>query len=111
MGLDRNKHQLDFIREDMEYALDYWVSKYGDLKVTHIGIVLEYWAVEAYGYGEPLYADEITVNGVTYNIRARESTHHTEATVHFAFQPLNKGGYSLREHDSSHFFEARFFAA
>jgi hypothetical protein len=50
-------------------TLDYWVSKYGDLKVTHIGIVLEYWAVEAYGYGEPLYADEITVNGVTYNIQ------------------------------------------
>jgi outer membrane protein assembly factor BamB len=49
-------------------TLDNWMKKYGDLKVTHIGIVLEYWAVEPYGYGEPLYADELILNGVTYNI-------------------------------------------
>jgi len=35
--------------------IDYWIAKYGDLKVLYIGIVLEYWAVEPDGYGEPLY--------------------------------------------------------
>ena len=49
-------------------TLDNWMNKYGDLKVTHIGIFLEYWAVDPYGYGEPLYADELVLNGGTYNI-------------------------------------------
>ena len=47
---------------------DYWKDQYGNATVLYIGIALEYWAVEPYGYGEPLYADELTVNGVTYNI-------------------------------------------
>jgi hypothetical protein len=48
--------------------LDYWIAKYSNLKVNFIGIILEYWAVDPDGYGQPLYADELTVNGVTYNI-------------------------------------------
>ncbi len=48
--------------------IEYWVAKYGDLKVLSIGVVLEYWAVEPDGYGEPFYADELILNGVTYNI-------------------------------------------
>ena len=48
--------------------IDYWIAKYGNLKALYIGIVLEYWAIEPYGYGEPLYADELILNGVTYNI-------------------------------------------
>lgn len=48
--------------------IDYWVNKYGTLKVWYIGILLEYWAVDPEGFGEPLYADELILNGVTYNI-------------------------------------------
>jgi outer membrane protein assembly factor BamB len=48
--------------------LDYWAAKYGDSKVLYIGVVLEYWAVEPDGYGEPLYADELILNGVISNI-------------------------------------------
>ena len=48
--------------------IDYWVAKYGNLKVLYIGIVLEYWAIEPEGYGEPLYADEFVLNGIAYNI-------------------------------------------
>ena len=48
--------------------IDYWITKYRDLKVLYIGIVLEYWAVEPNGYGEPLYADELILNGAAYNI-------------------------------------------
>jgi hypothetical protein len=48
--------------------LDNWVAKYGDSKVLYIGVVLEYWAVESDGYGEPLYADELVLNGVISNI-------------------------------------------
>ena len=49
-------------------TFDYWVAKYGNLKVLYIGIVLEYWAVDPDGFGEPLYADELILNGVKYNI-------------------------------------------
>ena len=48
--------------------IDYWVTKYGNLKVWYIGILLEYQAVEPDGLGEPLYADDLSLNGVTYNI-------------------------------------------
>jgi len=49
-------------------AIDFWATKYGDRKVLYIGILLEYWAVDPDGFGEPLYADELIINGVTYNI-------------------------------------------
>jgi outer membrane protein assembly factor BamB len=48
--------------------LDYWKDQYGNATVLYIGIALEYWAVSPEGYGEPLYADELTVNGATDNI-------------------------------------------
>ena len=48
--------------------LDYWKNQYGNATALYVGIALEYWAVDPYGYGEPLYADELILNGVTYNI-------------------------------------------
>jgi outer membrane protein assembly factor BamB len=48
--------------------LDYWKTEYGNTTVPYIGIALEYWAVDPDGYSEPLYADELILNGVTYNI-------------------------------------------
>jgi outer membrane protein assembly factor BamB len=48
--------------------LDYWKTEYGNTTVPYIGIALEYWAVDPDGFGEPLYADELILNGVTYNI-------------------------------------------
>jgi outer membrane protein assembly factor BamB len=48
--------------------LDYWKNQYGNATALYVGIALEYWAVDPDGYGEPLYADELVLNGVTYNI-------------------------------------------
>ncbi|MBN1357864.1 PQQ-binding-like beta-propeller repeat protein, partial [Candidatus Bathyarchaeota archaeon] len=48
--------------------LDYWKTEYGNINVPYIGIALEYWAVDPDGFGEPLYADELILNGVTYTI-------------------------------------------
>ena len=48
--------------------LDYWKTEYGNATVPYIGIALEYWAVDPDGFGEPLYADELILNGVIYNI-------------------------------------------
>lgn len=48
--------------------IDFWTAKYGNLKVDFIGLILEYWAVDPEGLGQPLYADELTVNGVAHNI-------------------------------------------
>lgn len=48
--------------------LDYWKNEYGNLTVPYVGIALEYWAVDPDGFSEPLYADELILNGVTYNI-------------------------------------------
>ena len=48
--------------------LDDWKTEYGNTTVPYVGVALEYWAVEPYGFGEPLYADELILNGVTYNI-------------------------------------------
>jgi hypothetical protein len=48
--------------------LSHWASIFGNAKVQFVGIVLEYWAVDPDGYGEPLYADELIMNGITYKI-------------------------------------------
>jgi outer membrane protein assembly factor BamB len=53
--------------------LDYWKDQYGNATVLYIGIALEYWAMDPNGYGEPLYTDELTVNGVKYNITPASS--------------------------------------
>ena len=46
-----------------------WKSVYGDATVLSVGVALEYWAVkDSNGFDQPLYADEIVINGVTYNI-------------------------------------------
>jgi hypothetical protein len=54
-------------------TLDGWKSQYGNAKIVFVGLALEYWAVEgSNGLGQPLYADELMVNGVltgqTYTI-------------------------------------------
>ena len=51
------------------YALNYWKNQYGDANVLYVGVALEYWSVnDSNGLGQPLYADEAIINGVTYNI-------------------------------------------
>ncbi len=50
-------------------TLSYWKGIYGNATVLSIGLALEYWAVKDNGgLNQPLYADEIVINGVTYNI-------------------------------------------
>ena len=49
----------------------YWKGVYGDAVVLSVGVALEYWAVkDASGLDQPLYTDEVVLNGVTYNIAA-----------------------------------------
>jgi hypothetical protein len=50
-------------------SLDYWKNQYGNANVTFLGLALEFYGVQhSGGFDQPLYAGEITVNGVTYNI-------------------------------------------
>ena len=50
-------------------TLSYWKGIYGNATVLSVGVALEYWAVkDAGGLNQPFYADEIVINGVTYNI-------------------------------------------
>ncbi len=50
-------------------SLSYWKGIYGNATVLSVGVALEYWAVkDAGGLNQPFYADEIVLNGVTYNI-------------------------------------------
>jgi hypothetical protein len=56
--------------------LDDWKIQYGTAKVLYVGITLEYWGVMSNsGLGQPLYADELMLNGVltgpTYTIMPR----------------------------------------
>ena len=49
----------------------YWKGVYANAVVLSVGVALEYWAVkDANGLGQPLYADEVVINGVTYGISA-----------------------------------------
>lgn len=49
--------------------LGYWQTLYGNATVRYVGVALEYWAVaDAGGLNQPLYADELILNGVTYHI-------------------------------------------
>ncbi|MEM2936665.1 MAG: hypothetical protein QW231_05775, partial [Candidatus Bathyarchaeia archaeon] len=48
-------------------TFDYWKNLYGDVKVLYIAAGLEYWAVEP-NFGQHVYVDCITVNGVTYDL-------------------------------------------
>jgi outer membrane protein assembly factor BamB len=50
-------------------TLSYWKGIYGNATALSVGIAAEYWAVkDAGGSSQPLYADEVVINGVTYNI-------------------------------------------
>jgi outer membrane protein assembly factor BamB len=53
--------------------LDSWKTEYGNVTVLYLGITLEYWAVDPNGFGEPLYADELILDGVMYNILSPSS--------------------------------------
>ncbi|MBE3116425.1 hypothetical protein IMZ68_04400 [Candidatus Bathyarchaeota archaeon] len=49
--------------------LSYWKGIYGNATVLSVGVVLEYCAVkDSNGLNQPLYADELVLNGITYNI-------------------------------------------
>jgi len=55
--------------------LNYWRNLYADANVLSVGVALEYWAVkDANGTDQALYADELVLNGVTYNIDAQNLT-------------------------------------
>ncbi len=46
-----------------------WKNIYGNATVLSVGVALEYWAVrDSNGLDQPLFADELTLNGITYNI-------------------------------------------
>ena len=50
-------------------SLNYWKTKYGNATILFVGVALEYWAVNGTGgLDQPLYADEVIINGVTYNV-------------------------------------------
>ena len=50
-------------------TIDYWRNQYGNTQVLSVGIALEYWGVkDSGGLDQPLFADELILNGITYNI-------------------------------------------
>jgi len=49
-------------------SYDYWQNLYSDATVLYVAAGLEYWAAEPEGIGVPLYVDDITINGITYNL-------------------------------------------
>lgn len=50
-------------------VLNYWKGIYGNATVLSVGVALEYWGVnDSFGLGQSLYADEVIINGITYNI-------------------------------------------
>jgi outer membrane protein assembly factor BamB len=54
--------------------LDYWKNQYANSTVLYVGIALEYWAVhDQGGINQPLYADELILNGLTYNLTSAPS--------------------------------------
>jgi hypothetical protein len=50
-------------------SLDSWAATYGAAKVLFIGILVDYSTISPRGLGEPLYVDELTINGATYTIQ------------------------------------------
>ena len=47
--------------------LGYWQGIYGNATIRFVGVALEYWAVnDAGGLNQPLFADQLVLNGVTY---------------------------------------------
>ena len=60
----------------------YWKGIYGNATVLSVGVALEYWAVkDSNGLGQPLYADELVLNGVTYNIAGAPNQSSNVSTV------------------------------
>jgi hypothetical protein len=49
--------------------LGYWKNQYGNATVLFVGVGLNYWtAYDNSGFDQPLYADEVIINNVTYNV-------------------------------------------
>jgi len=53
---------------DVWQCYDYWQDMYDDALALYVGVALQYWAVEPEGLGEPLYVDDVTINGITYDL-------------------------------------------
>lgn len=50
-------------------SLDYWKGIYGNASVLYVGVALEWGALSGSGgFDQPLYADEVVLNGVTHNV-------------------------------------------
>jgi len=62
--------------------IEYWKNKYQNAQILYLGVALEYHAVSSSningviinGLGQPLYADELVLNGITYNIEPIRTT-------------------------------------
>ncbi|MCW4006387.1 MAG: hypothetical protein NWF04_07325 [Candidatus Bathyarchaeota archaeon] len=60
--------------EDTWEPLTYWQDIYSNAMVLFIGVAIDYDSVSSNGIGEPLYADELMLNGVTYTIASVHTT-------------------------------------
>jgi outer membrane protein assembly factor BamB len=54
--------------------LNYWKNNYANATALEVGVALEYWAVkDSGGLDQSLFADEVVINGLTYNISPSQS--------------------------------------
>ena len=62
--------------------LSYWKGVYGNATVLYVGVALEYWAVkDSNGLGQPLFADELVLNGATYGVAGGSSQPPSGSTL------------------------------
>ena len=60
----------------------YWQGIYGNATVLGVGVALEFWAVsDNSGLNQPLYADEVVINGVNYNIAQNQNQTPTQTVT------------------------------
>ncbi len=71
--------------------LGYWQGIYGNATIRSVGVALEYWAVkDAGGLNQPLFADQLVLNGVTYSI-ANPSPFSNDDWSMYRHDPQNTG--------------------
>ena len=71
--------------------LGYWQGIYGNATIRFVGVALEYWAVkDAGGLNQPLFADQLVLNGVTYSI-ANPNSFSTDDWSMYRHDPQNTG--------------------
>ena len=71
--------------------LGYWQGIYGNATIRFVGVALEYWAVkDAGGLNQPLFADQLVLNGVTYSI-ANSNSFSTDDWSMYRYDPQNTG--------------------